>query len=83
MLIAALHPTAPHLFNIGFVDDVNGYSFLGTCNGDLDMLGDCMHCGPTGDVSDTDGHGTHGKGHLPAHPLHTISNLTPSHRVYR
>lgn len=44
----------------GYVDDVSGYSFLGACSGDLDTWGGCSECGPTSDVKDTDGHGTHG-----------------------
>lgn len=44
----------------GYVDDVNGFAFMGGCSGGLDMFGDCAECGPTGDVSDSDGHGTHG-----------------------
>jgi len=45
----------------GYVDDVNGFGFLSTCTGELDMFGECAECGPSSDVSDSDGHGTHGE----------------------
>ena len=45
---------------VGYVDDVHGYSFLGSCSGDaLDYFGNCLECGDSGDVSDQKGHGTH------------------------
>ena len=42
------------------MDDVHGFSFMGACTGDLDAYGTCSECGGTADVTDDDGHGTHG-----------------------
>jgi hypothetical protein len=53
----------------GYGDDVGGVAFLGQCVGDTyDDRGYCMECGPTGDVSDLVGHGTHTAGIIASRP---------------
>lgn len=51
----------------GYVDDVNGFSFQGSCDGDeRDYFGGCISCTDNGDVTDTVGHGTHVAGIIAA-----------------
>eukprot|EP00879_Flechtneria_rotunda_P033103 GHRR01036636.1.p1 GENE.GHRR01036636.1~~GHRR01036636.1.p1 ORF type:complete len:1113 (+),score=386.06 GHRR01036636.1:209-3547(+) len=51
----------------GYVDDVNGYSFLGAClDGLFDMFGSCQECTHSSDITDTAGHGTHMAGIIAA-----------------
>jgi subtilisin family serine protease len=53
----------------GYEDDVGGVAFLGRCVGDTyDDRGYCMECGPTGDLADIVGHGTHTAGIIAARP---------------